>query len=74
MGAAGSAADIHISNVSIVKTGQTDLDKAEKTVRADGNYVYNAGFQEEKTVWGIGKLTAMREQQRRLRMRTIYAG
>ncbi|MCI9612067.1 MAG: family 16 glycosylhydrolase [Eubacterium sp.] len=58
MGAAGSAADIHISNVSIVKTGQTDLDKAEKTVRADGNYVYNAGFQEGKDRLGYWEINS----------------
>ncbi|MDE6888848.1 MAG: carbohydrate binding domain-containing protein [Eubacterium sp.] len=51
MGAAGSTADIYISNVSIIKTEEKDLEKAAKTVRADGNYVYNGGFQE-----GAGRL------------------
>lgn len=47
MGAAGSTADIHISNVSLVKTGEKDLEKdMVKTVRADGNYIYNGSFQE----------------------------
>lgn len=47
MGAAGSTADIEISNVRIDKTASADPDeKEEKTVLADGNYIYNAGFQE----------------------------
>ncbi len=51
MGAAGSTADIYISNVSIIKTEEKDLENAAKTIRADGNYVYNGGFQE-----GAGRL------------------
>lgn len=47
MGAAGSTADIQISGVSVRKTGQKDLEKdVAKTVRADGNFVYNGAFQE----------------------------
>ncbi len=47
MGAAGSAAPVTISNVSVKKTKDADPNaKEEKTVRADGNYVYNGGFQE----------------------------
>lgn len=48
MGADGSTAGIHISNVSVVKTGEVDLGSEEKTVLADGNYVYNGSFQEGK--------------------------
>ncbi len=59
MGAAGSTADIHISNVSVVKTGEKDLEKdTAKTIRADGNYVYNGAFQEGKNrlgYWEISK-------------------
>lgn len=46
MGSTGSTAGIHISNVSVVKTGEVDLGSEEKTVLADGNYVYNGSFQE----------------------------
>ena len=48
MGADGSTAGIHISNVSVVKTGEVDLGSEGKTVLADGNYVYNGSFQEGK--------------------------
>lgn len=48
MGADGSTAGIHISNVSVVKTGEVDLGSERKTVLADGNYVYNGSFQEGK--------------------------
>ena len=48
MGADGSTAGIHISNVSLVKTGEVDLGSEGKTVLADGNYVYNGSFQEGK--------------------------
>lgn len=51
MGADGSTAGIHISNVSVVKTGEADLGSEAKTVLADGNYVYNGSFQE-----GVGRL------------------
>ena len=46
LGAAGSTAGVNLSHVRVVKTGQTDLDNPEKTVLADGNYVYNGSFQE----------------------------
>ncbi len=46
LGAAGSTAGINLSHVRVVKTGQADLDNPEKTVLADGNYVYNGSFQE----------------------------
>lgn len=46
MGAEGSTAGIHISNVSVVKTGEMDLGSEVKTALADGNYVYNGSFQE----------------------------
>lgn len=51
LGAAGSIAGVHISNVSLIKTGQKDLDNEAKTALADGNYVYNGSFQE-----GTGRL------------------
>ena len=51
LGNAGSTAGIHISSVSLVKTGEKDLDNGAKTVLADGNYVCNGSFQE-----GTGRL------------------
>ncbi len=57
LGAAGSIAGVHISNVSIRKTAEASGDEpVEKTVLADGNYVYNGGFQEgkdRKEYWDI---------------------
>lgn len=53
MGATGSTADIHISNVSIRMLEDADPnEKIEKTVLANGNYVYNGGFQEGKAHMG----------------------
>ncbi len=47
MGAAGSTAGIHISNVKVEKTDYKPIiEGADKTILADGNYVYNGGFQE----------------------------
>lgn len=52
LGKAGSTAGVKISNVSIKKISERNLDEnQEKTVLADGNYVYNGGFQE-----GAGRL------------------
>jgi len=46
----GSVAGVHIANVKLVKTNQTEIvDK--KTILADGNLVYNGEFQE-----GTGRL------------------
>lgn len=57
LGAAGSTAGVHISNVSIVKISEsTGEELEEKTVLADGNYVYNGSFQEgadRKEYWDI---------------------
>ena len=47
MGAKGSTADIHISNVSIIKTNNADPNAVDaKTVLSNGNYIYNGKFQE----------------------------
>ena len=47
MGSKGSTADIYISNVSVKKIKEADPnEKEEKTVLANGNYVYNGSFQE----------------------------
>ncbi|MEE1217530.1 MAG: carbohydrate binding domain-containing protein [Agathobacter sp.] len=47
MGAKGFTADIYISNVSVKKIKEADPnEKEEKTVLANGNYVYNGSFQE----------------------------
>lgn len=58
MGAAGSTADIFISNVSIKKTKQADPNEKEvKTILADGNYVYNGSFQEGLSRLGYWEIT-----------------
>ena len=46
LGKAGSTADVFITNVTLKKTGETDLSEGDKTVLADGNHVYNGSFQE----------------------------
>lgn len=47
MGACGSAADIDITNVRLVKKSEmTDEEMNKKTVLSTGNYVYNGGFNE----------------------------
>ncbi len=47
MGATGSNAQIKLKNVRIEKIADPDPnEKEEKTVLANGNYVYNGGFQE----------------------------
>lgn len=57
LGAAGSTAGVHISNVSIIKISEsTGEELDEKTVLADGNYVYNGSFREgkdRKEYWDI---------------------
>lgn len=58
MGAADSTADIIISNVSIKKTKDADPNEVEeKTILADGNYVYNGGFQEGDGRLGYWEIT-----------------
>lgn len=58
MGAAGSTADIYISNVSIKKTKPADPNEKEiKTILADGNYVYNGSFQEGDARLGYWEIT-----------------
>lgn len=47
LGKTDSTAQVWISNVVIKKTDEKDLDtNQEKTVLADGNYIYNGSFQE----------------------------
>ncbi len=58
MGAAGSTADIYISNVWIKKTKSPDPDEKEvKSILADGNYVYNGAFQEGDARLGYWEIT-----------------
>lgn len=58
MGAAGSTAGIKISNVSLVKTAESDTAGEEvKTVLADGNHVYNGSFQEGEKRLGFWNVT-----------------
>lgn len=57
MGNQGSVADIKISNVRLEKVAYEEPDtEGNKTVLADGNYVYNGNFQEGKdrmAYWNI---------------------
>lgn len=48
LGNQNSVATVYISNVRLVKIGQEDVKEPEKTMLADGNYVYNGEFQEGK--------------------------
>lgn len=58
MGAAGSTENIYISNVSIKKTQEANPDEVEeKTILADGNYVYNGSFQEGEGRLGYWEIT-----------------
>lgn len=61
MGAKNSTADIYISNVSVKKIKEADPnEKEEKTVLANGNYVYNGSFQEGDShlgYWNISNLS-----------------
>lgn len=58
MGASGSSADIYISKVSIKKTKAPDPNEKEvKTILADGNYIYNGGFQEGEKRLGYWEIT-----------------
>jgi len=57
LGAACSAVGVHISNVSVIKTGEKDLSNEAKTALADGNYVYNGSFQEGKNRLGFWDVT-----------------
>jgi len=57
MGASGSTADIHISNVTLKKTEDIVIEEGKKGVLADGNYVYNGSFQEGEGrlgYWTVG--------------------
>ena len=54
MGNCGSTATIYIDDVSITKTAEANPDEPEiKTVRADGNCVYNGAFQEGTSPKGM---------------------
>lgn len=44
MGATSSTAPIYISNVVVKQTGIGKIAEPEKSITADGNYVYNGGF------------------------------
>ena len=58
MGATGSTAGIHISNVSLKKTKEIEITEGDKGILADGNYVYNGSFQEGEgrlAYWEITK-------------------
>ena len=60
MGHYGSTAGIHISNVKIEKTKYEPIVEGDnKVMLADGNYVYNGGFQEGENrlgFWDIQKI------------------
>ena len=80
LGAAGSSAGVSISNVSVKKTGQLDLSKEEKTVLADGNYVYNGSFQEGEgrlgywNIWKLGSSQVRVTNDNNIRRLEITAG
>lgn len=44
LGALGSKAQVHISNVRLEQTGEAEIAEPGKTVLLDGNYVYNGEF------------------------------
>ena len=47
LGNTASTANVYITNVTLKKTAQADVSTEDKkTVRSDGNYVYNGSFQE----------------------------
>lgn len=56
MGKAGSTADIEISNVVLKKTAENAGEEA-KTVRADGNYIYNGEFDEGDARLGFWEIS-----------------
>lgn len=80
LGAAGSTAGVSISHVSVTKTGQLDLSKEEKTVLADGNYVYNGSFQEGEdrlgywNIWKLGNSQVQVTNDNNIRRLEITAG
>lgn len=58
LGNQGSTAGVHITNVKLVKVKKISLKEA-KTVRPDGNYVYNGEFQEgtdRLSYWTVKKV------------------
>ena len=58
LGAQGSTADVHITNVKVTKTkSASKADNNKKTVLADGNLVYNGKFQEGTNRLGFWKVT-----------------
>ncbi|HBA69475.1 MAG TPA: hypothetical protein DCZ40_08985 [Lachnospiraceae bacterium] len=58
MGAYGSTAGIHISNVKVEKTAYEPIVEGDnKTILADGNFVYNGGFQEGEKHLGFWDIT-----------------
>lgn len=58
MGAAGSTETICLRNVSVTKIADANPDEVpEKTILADGNYIYNGGFQEGDSHLGDWEIT-----------------
>lgn len=57
LGASEITASVKISNVSLIKTGESEIKEEEKGVLADGNYVYNGGFQEGTGRMGYWEVT-----------------
>lgn len=59
LGVAGSTAKVSITNISVKKIREEDLDaNTKKTVLADGNYVYNGSFQEGEKRLGYWDIKA----------------
>ena len=58
LGAQGSTADVHITNVKVKKIkNASKAENDKKTVLADGNLVYNGKFQEGTNRLGFWKVT-----------------
>ena len=58
LGAQGSTADVHITNVKVTKIkSASKADNNKKTILADGNLVYNGKFQEGTNRLGFWKVT-----------------
>ncbi|MBO5352583.1 MAG: carbohydrate binding domain-containing protein [Lachnospiraceae bacterium] len=62
MGAAGSVGTIYLTNVSVKKLSEaTGEETEEKTILADGNYIYNGKFQEGDGHLGFWEISGTEE-------------
>lgn len=63
MGASGSTAGIHISNVNLKKVREIEITDGKKGILADGNYVYNGSFQEGEGRLGYWEIKGNKEAE-----------